>query len=153
MIDAMNWISRFGVPTVLLMGVILLIMQGYRRRVWWVWPRLWIFIDGIVLSLTNISQLIVIFRGGYYAIGCHSSSKAVEGDYWLAIFSNWWQYFGSWGSSVAFAVISTNVMLVTMRPRWLNQVTPYLNGFNFMIIFGPPLVFLITTQALGLVGY
>ena len=148
----MDWICRFGVPIILLIGLILLGMQLYRRRVWLVWPRLWIFVDGIVLSLTNISQIIIMLGGGYISVGCHNEAEAVQGDYWLAMFSNWWQYFGSWGSSVAFAVIATNVLLVTMRPPWLRTVTPYLNAFNFFVIFGPPLIFLIVTQALGLTG-
>jgi len=151
-IDTMDWINRFACPIILFTSLILLGMQAYRRNVWWVWPRLWIFVDGIALSLTNIALLTVVFRGGYAAIGCHNDAESVQGDYWLAIWTNWWQYMGSWSSSIAFAVISTNVLIVTTRPTWMRKVTRYLNAFNFFTVFVPPLVILIVTQSLGYVG-
>lgn len=124
----------------------------YRWRIWLKWPRVWIVVDGIAKFLPVLALFVSVVRGGMVKIGCHSDSQAVEGDYWLAQLQNWLMFFGSWTSSFGYAIVASNVLLLTLRPLWLNKALPWINAFDITTMWIFPLVIMIVMTSLEYTG-
>jgi len=114
--------------------------------------QVWITVDGTTKLVPLIARFVVIAAGGFEAIGCHNKAESVNGDSWVAILNVWLFYLGTWASTMGYVMVSTNVLLMALRPSWLKTAVPWINRFNIVTMWIFPIVILIVLTPLNLLG-
>jgi len=151
-LKGVDWMNRFMTPIATIIILITLGMQLYRYKKWFKWPNMWITIDGFAKLTTLAAALFVVCAGGYPEFGCEDQSHDWHGNHPAATAQNWVLYIGSWSTAVGYAIIATNVLLSTLRPRWLRRSVRYLNVFYFVSMWIFPIIILICWNALNYTG-